>query len=226
MPFTGTLNIKIVEAADLKPTQLSVRHVLGKNQSMVIDPFINIAVDESVMERTTVKSRTFKPVWNESFNLELIEAKTLQLTVFHKSALSEDFVANCSLTFEEIQEKHEDNDFWVDLEPVGRLHIFIELINKPELRPPKEFHERLGFNNRRRGAMRRRVHQINAHKFMTTNLRQPTFCSHCNKFIWGLAKQGYQCQVCTMVVHKKCHQFVVVKCPGCKKTDEEDVSLC
>lgn len=27
-----------------------------------------------------------------------------------------------------------------------------------------------------------------------------------------------------MVVHKKCHQFVVVKCPGCKKTNEEDVS--
>ena len=113
MPFTGTLKLKIVEAADLKPTQLSVRHVLGKNQSMVIDPFINVAVDDSVMERTTAKSRTFKPVWNESFNLELIEAKTLQLTVFHKSALSEEFVANCSLTFDEIQEKHEDNDFWV-----------------------------------------------------------------------------------------------------------------
>lgn len=108
----------------------------------------------------------------------------------------------------------------------------------------KEFKERqLGFNNKRRGAMRRRVHQINGHKFMATILRQPTFCSHCRQFIWGLGKQGYQCQgkmdltgsvtksivffclVCTLVVHKKCHQFVVVKCPGCKsEQSNEDVS--
>ena len=31
--------------------------------------------------------------------------------------------------------------------------------------------------------------------------------------------------VCTLVVHKKCHKFVVVKCPGCKETNDEDVSL-
>ncbi|MGH0147363.1 UNVERIFIED_CONTAM: hypothetical protein FKN15_067430 [Acipenser sinensis] len=36
---------------------------------------------------------------------------------------------------------------------------------------------------KRQGAVRRRVHQVNGHKFMATYLRQPTYCSHCRDFI-------------------------------------------
>ncbi|KAH9512147.1 protein kinase C-like 1B [Dermatophagoides farinae] len=67
------------------------------------------------------------------------------------------------------------------------------------------------------------VHQINGHKFVATLLRQPTFCSHCNGFIFGIGKQGYQCQDCRMVVHKRCHQSVTINCPTNDSNDSNDV---
>ena len=35
-----------------------------------------------------------------------------------------------------------------------------------------------------RRAIRRKIHIMNAHKFMATYLRQFSFCSHCKDFIW------------------------------------------
>lgn len=46
------------------------------------------------------------------------------------------------------------------------------------------FKERESGIKGRRGAMRRRVHQISGHKFMAVWLRQPTYCCHCKDFIW------------------------------------------
>lgn len=84
----------------------------------------------------------------------------------------------------------------------------------------REFTERHGRLNKRRGAVRRRVHVVNDHRFMANILKQPTFCSHCKDFIWGLG--SYQCQVCTLVLHKRCHELVVTRCQGNKESREAD----
>uniref|UniRef100_A0A8C7YZ20 Protein kinase C n=1 Tax=Oryzias sinensis TaxID=183150 RepID=A0A8C7YZ20_9TELE len=226
--FNGQLRIKICEALDLKPTAWSLRHAVGpKTQTFLLDTYIALNVDDSRVGQTSTKQKTNSPTWNDEFTTEVHDGRRIELSVFHDAPIGyDDFVANCIIQFEDILHngsKHLEE--WIDLEPEGKVYVVIDLIGSSSEGKNIErvFRQRMR-PRKRQGAVRRRVHQVNGHKFMATYLRQPTYCSHCRDFIWGvLGKQGYQCQVCTCVVHKRCHELIITKCAGMKKQDNTPV---
>uniref|UniRef100_A0A3Q2YL20 Protein kinase C n=1 Tax=Hippocampus comes TaxID=109280 RepID=A0A3Q2YL20_HIPCM len=69
--------------------------------------------------------------------------------------------------------------------------------------------------NRRRGAFKQpKLHVIKNHEFSATFFHQPTFCSVCRDFLWGLKKQGYKCRQCNAAIHKKCIEKIIGRCTG------------
>ncbi|KAF4090141.1 hypothetical protein AMELA_G00048580 [Ameiurus melas] len=50
------------------------------------------------------------------------------------------------------------------------------------------------------------------HKFGIHNYKVPTFCDHCGSLLWGLMRQGLQCKVCKMNVHRRCESNVAPNC--------------
>uniref|UniRef100_A0A8C7HD73 Protein kinase C n=1 Tax=Oncorhynchus kisutch TaxID=8019 RepID=A0A8C7HD73_ONCKI len=226
--FNGYLKLRIGEALDLKPTTFSLRHsVMFNRTAPTLDPYLVIKVDEYKIGQTHTKQKTNMPTYNEEFCLNVNDGKHIELAVFHDAPIGyDDFVANCIIQFEDlIKTSNTEDTFegWVDLEPEGKVYILIALngsfIDDDATGNVKVFKQ---FNRKRQGAVKRKIHQVNGHKFMSTFLRQPTFCFHCKEFIWGVfGKQGYQCQVCTCVVHKRCHQLVVTVCPRMKKPVKE-----
>uniref|UniRef100_A0A4W3GUL7 Protein kinase C n=1 Tax=Callorhinchus milii TaxID=7868 RepID=A0A4W3GUL7_CALMI len=193
--FSGSLKVKIGEAVGLKPTRCALRHSISSKNYQLLDPYVIVKVDNRRIGQTLTKQKTNKPTFNEDFNTEICKSSELELAVFHDTPIGyDDFVAHSTLQFEDLL-KNGTTTFegWIDLEPEGKIYIMVEMKDRM-------------FSRKRQGAMRRKVHEVNNHKFMATYLKQPTYCSH----------------LCTCVVHKRCHQLIVTACPRIKKQKKEE----
>uniref|UniRef100_A0A0K0DBM3 Phorbol esters/diacylglycerol binding domain protein n=1 Tax=Angiostrongylus cantonensis TaxID=6313 RepID=A0A0K0DBM3_ANGCA len=50
------------------------------------------------------------------------------------------------------------------------------------------------------------------HNFHETTFLTPTSCSHCNRLLWGLIRQGWKCKDCGLAVHCECKANAVAEC--------------
>uniref|UniRef100_A0AAQ6A8F2 Protein kinase C n=1 Tax=Amphiprion ocellaris TaxID=80972 RepID=A0AAQ6A8F2_AMPOC len=203
--FSGLLKVRVCEAVDLKPTPWALRHAVGKSGSFLLDPYLALNLDQTRLGQTATRTKTNSPAWHQEFCTEVREGRSLELSVFHDAPIGyDDFVANCTIQLEDLlQNGTRHYEDWIDLEPEGKVYVVIDLSgSSTEANDNEErvFRERIG-PRRRQGAVRRRVHQVNGHKFMATYLRQPTY-------------------FCTCVVHKRCHELIITKCAGMKKQED------
>ena len=88
------------------------------------------------------------------------------------------------------------------------LHVFAN-------RPDKPGHQCAGEDRSiyRRGARRwRKFYLVNGHKYQAKRFARTALCKVCHDRIWGLGRQGYKCLECKIMVHKRCHKFILTQC--------------
>ncbi|KAI6052283.1 protein kinase C zeta type isoform X1 [Marmota monax] len=88
------------------------------------------------------------------------------------------------------------------------IHVFPSVPEQPGMPCPGE-----DKSIYRRGARRwRKLYQANGHLFQAKRFNRKAYCGQCSERIWGLARQGYRCVHCKLLVHKRCHGLVPLTC--------------
>lgn len=60
----------------------------------------------------------------------------------------------------------------------------------------------------------RKLYLVNGHRYQPKRFARTALCSVCQDRIWGLGRQGYKCLGCKVMVHKRCHKFILSQCPA------------
>uniref|UniRef100_A0A8C9SCZ6 Protein kinase C n=1 Tax=Scleropages formosus TaxID=113540 RepID=A0A8C9SCZ6_SCLFO len=197
-----------------------------------INPYCAVYIKEAVeTEKGQVykqKKPTMYPPWSTTFDAHVHKGRVMHVVVTDKTA---QFKSEATVQLDTLATrcKRENGklEIWVELKPLGRLLIearyFLEKNATGQSKGEGEVDgERPFALHQRRGAIKQaKIHVVKCHEFTATFFPQPTFCSVCKEFVWGLNKQGYQCRQCNAAIHKKCIDKVIAKCTGSAVNSKE-----
>uniref|UniRef100_A0A3B3X1Y0 Protein kinase C n=1 Tax=Poecilia mexicana TaxID=48701 RepID=A0A3B3X1Y0_9TELE len=194
-------------------------------------PFCAIKMKEALTTergKTLVQRKpTMYPAWKASFDAHIYEGRVLEILLMKtaEEPMAE-VTVGVSVLAERCKKANGRAEFWVDLHPSGKVMMavqyFLEDVDTESKHAAKE--EEAPTLNRRRGAIKQaKIHFIKNHEFIATFFRQPTFCSVCREFVWGLNKQGYKCRQCNAAIHKKCIDKIIGRCTGTAANSRDTV---
>uniref|UniRef100_A0AAQ4QCQ3 Protein kinase C n=1 Tax=Gasterosteus aculeatus aculeatus TaxID=481459 RepID=A0AAQ4QCQ3_GASAC len=201
-------------------------------------PICAIKMKESVNTergKTLVQRKpTMYPAWKSTFDAHIHEGRVLEVVLMLNA---EEPLAKATVGLSVLSERCKKSktsghtEFWLDLLPSGKVQMAVQYFLEetdagktlPDA-PSKRKHLSDGMTtlNRRRGAVKQpKVHEIKNHEFTATFFNQPTFCSVCREFVWGLNKQGYKCRQCNVAIHKRCIEKIIGRCTGTAANSRE-----
>ncbi|KAJ6668406.1 hypothetical protein lerEdw1_015783 [Lerista edwardsae] len=170
------------------------------NQGEQLQPFCAIKMKEAMTTergKTLVQKKpTMYPDWKTSFDAHIYEGRVIQIVLMKaaEDPLSE-VTVGVSVLAERCKKGNGKAEFWLDLQPQGKVLMAVQyfLEDGDSKQSMREDEGTVTIN--RRGAIKQaKIHYIKNHEFLATFFGQPTFCSVCKDFVWGLNKQGYKCR--------------------------------
>uniref|UniRef100_A0A8C6KWW7 Protein kinase C n=1 Tax=Nothobranchius furzeri TaxID=105023 RepID=A0A8C6KWW7_NOTFU len=190
----------------------------------VLNPYCAVymkeAIDTDKGQVYKQKKPTMYPPWSTTFDAHVHPGRIMHVMVKDRTAelKSEATVALDSLATR-CKKENGKLEIWLEMKPQGRLLMeakyYLEKSGERCKRNSDRGRDGLFTLHQRRGAIKQaKVHVVKRHEFSATFFPQPTFCSVCKEFVWGLNKQGYQCRQCNAAIHKKCIDKVIAKCTG------------
>uniref|UniRef100_A0A8C2D4J5 Protein kinase C n=1 Tax=Cyprinus carpio TaxID=7962 RepID=A0A8C2D4J5_CYPCA len=186
----------------------------------VLNPYCAVYMKEAVeTEKGQVykqKRPTMYPPWSSTFDAHVHRGRVMHVVVKDKTAeLKSEATVQLDTLASRCKKENGKLEIWVELKPQGRLlmeaHYFLE---RSDGETEREKEGVFALHHRRGAIKQAKVHVVKCHEFTATFFPQPTFCSVCKEFVWGLNKQGYQCRQCNAAIHKKCIDKVIAKCTG------------
>ncbi|XP_056429218.1 protein kinase C theta type isoform X2 [Hyla sarda] len=204
---------------------------LPSNGDVMQRPYCAVMVKEAVETETgklyVQKKPTMYPPWESTFDAHINKGRVMHIIVEGRTVgvVSETTIELFALA-ERCKKNSGKMEIWIELKPQGRMimnaRYFLEQ-SDPKSHYDSETESQFALHQRRGAIKQAKVHNVKCHEFIATFFPQPTFCSVCHEFVWGLNKQGYQCRECNAAIHKKCIDKVIAKCTGSAVNSKETV---